>query len=275
MPTPRTNEHLQTFSAAVVTGGSSGLGKSFIRLLQIGNPGLLICNLSRRNPCADLAENSAGKVRHFSCDLSRSGEIAIAVDQVTAAIASAAPSGRVLLINNSGIGGFGRFPAPSAGRQLEIIDVNVRAVVDLTARLLPCLRGRGGAIINVASVVGYVPTPFCATYGASKAFLLNWSIALAEEMRGTGVHVLAVSPGTTQTEFFSGTGAASPETIARRGMSPDDVVREALGALADGRTTVVPGWRNRLATSVGSLLPRALLARISRGAMERRVPLSP
>ena len=96
MPTPRTNEHLQTFSAAVVTGGSSGLGKSFICLLQTGNPGLLICNLSRRNPCADLAENSAGKVQHFSCDLSRSGEIATAADQVIAAIASAAPSGRVL-----------------------------------------------------------------------------------------------------------------------------------------------------------------------------------
>lgn len=234
---------------------------------------MLICNLSRRNPCADLAENSAREVRHFSCDLSRSVEIGAAADRVVATIASEAPSGRVLLINNSGIGGFGRFPAPSAERQLEIVDVNVRAVVDLTARLQPCLRGRGGAIINVASVVGYAPTPFCATYGASKAFLLNWSIALAEEMRGTGVRVLAVSPGTTRTDFFAGTGAAAPESIARRGMSPDDVVQATFTALAGGRHSIVPGWRNRLATLAGSWLPKAVAARIARGAMERRVPL--
>jgi short-subunit dehydrogenase len=273
MPTPRTNEHLQTFSAAVVTGGSSGLGKSFIRLLQTSNPGALVCNLSRRDPRADLAENSARMVRHFPCDLSRAGEIASAAERAVATITSGAPGGRVLLINNSGIGGFGLFPAPAPERQLEIIDVNVRAVVDLTARMLPLLRSRGGAIINVASVVAHLPTPFCATYGASKAFLLHWSLALAEEMRGTGVRVLVVSPGTTRTEFFTGTGAAAPRAIARRGMAPDDVVREAFTALAGGRSSVVPGWGNRLATAAGSLLPRALAARVARGAMERRVPV--
>ena len=235
---------------------------------------MLICNLSRRNPCAELAGNSAQPVRHFACDLARAEEVAAAADRVLATLATEAPAGRVLLVNNSGIGGFGRFPAPSAARQLEIIDVNVRAVVDLTARLLPCLQGRGGAIINVASVVAYAPTPFCATYGASKAFLLNWSVALAEEMRGTAVRVLAVSPGTTRTEFFTGTGAAAPDAIARRGMAPDEVVHAAFTALADGKTSVVPGWVNRLASVAGSLLPKATAARIARGAMERRVPAS-
>ena len=233
---------------------------------------MLICNLSRRNPCADFAANSAHPVRHFACDLAREEEIAAAADRVLATLGSEATAGRVLLVNNSGIGGFGRFPAPSAARQLEIIDVNVRAVVDLTARLLPCLRERGGAIINVASVVAYAPTPFCATYGASKAFLLNWSVALAEEMRGTPVRVLAVSPGTTRTEFFTGTGAAAPDAIARRGMSPDEVVDAAFTALAGSRANVVPGWGNLLAGVAGSLLPKALTARIARGAMERRVP---
>lgn len=235
---------------------------------------MLICNLSRRNPCADFAGTSARPVQHFACDLARAGEIAAAADRVLVTLAAEVPAGRVLLVNNSGIGGFGRFPAPSAARQLEIIDVNVRAVVDLTARLLPCLQTRGGAIINVASVVAYAPTPFCATYGASKAFLLNWSVALAEEMRGTSVRVLAVSPGTTRTEFFTGTGAAAPEAIARRGMSPDDVAGRALRALAAGKTSVVPGAGNRLATVAGALLPKAAAARITRGAMERRVPAS-
>ncbi|MCE2863919.1 MAG: SDR family NAD(P)-dependent oxidoreductase, partial [Opitutaceae bacterium] len=264
MPPTVPKELLQTISAAVVTGGSSGLGKSFIRLLQTGNPAMLVCNLSRREPCADLGENSARPVRHFPCDLARPERIAAAAGEVLAALAAEAPAGRVLLVNNGGVGGFGSFPAPSAGRQLEIVDVNVRAVVDLTARLLPCLRRRGGAIINVASVVAYLPTPFCATYGASKAFLLNWSHALGEELRGSGVRVLALSPGTTRTGFFEGTGATRPEAIAVQGMAPDDVVAGALRALAAGRASFVPGIGNRLAAAAAAWLPRSAAARLAR-----------
>lgn len=233
---------------------------------------MLVCNLSRREPCADLGANSARPVRHFPCDLARPERIAVAAEAVLAAIAADAPSGRVLLVNNGGVGGFGAFPAPSVARQLEIVDVNVRAVVDLTARLLPCLRVRGGAIVNVASVVAYLPTPFCATYGASKAFLLNWSHALREELRGSGVGVLAVSPGTTRTGFFAGTGASRPEVIADRGMAPDDVVAGALRALAAGRASFVPGAGNWLAALAGGALPRSAAARLARGAMERRAP---
>ena len=269
------NEPLQTFSSAVVTGGSSGLGKSFIRLLQTINPGLLICNLSRRNPGAEGVPPGARAPRHFPCDLSKAEDVARAAGQVVEVLGREAPAGRVLLVNNGGVGAFGRFPAPGADRQLEIIDVNVRAVVDLTARLLPVLRRRGGAIINVASVVAYTPTPFCATYGASKAFLLHWSLALGEELRGSGVRVLAVSPGTTRTEFFQGTGAGAPEAIAQQGMLPDDVARCALRALAAGRVSVVPGAGNRLAAGVGALLPKATAARMVGRVMKRRIPPSP
>ena len=233
-----------------------------------------VCNLSRRDPCADFAGNSAQPVKHFSCDLKQPDQIAAAARGVLAALDAHAPVGRVLLVNNGGVGGFGRFPAPAGDRQLEIIDVNVRAVVDLTARLLPCLRRRGGAIINVASVLAHVPTPFCATYGASKAFLLNWSVALAEELRGTGVRVLTVSPGTTRTDFFTGSGAATPDAIVRRGMSPDDVARSAFDALAAGKSSVVPGFRNRLTVAAASMLPRVAAARLARIVMEPRLPAS-
>jgi short-subunit dehydrogenase len=269
------NEPLQTFSVAVVTGGSSGLGKSFIRLLQTINPRLLICNLSRRKPCAENLLPGVRDVIHFPCDLARAEDVARAAREVEELLVREAPTGRVLLVNNSGVGGFGRFPAPGAERQLEIVDVNVRAVVDLTSRLLPVLLRRGGAIINVASVVAHTPTPYCATYGASKAFLLHWSLALGEELRGSGVRVLAVSPGTTRTEFFQGSGARAADAIARKGMAPDAVVRAALQALAQGRSSVVPGLGNRIATGAAGLLPKAAAARMAGRVMWRRIPFSP
>ena len=269
------NELLQTFSVAVVTGGSSGLGKSFIRLLKTINPRLLICNLSRRKPSAENSPPGARDVVHFPCDLARGTDVARVAARVSETLNREAPSGRVLLVNNSGVGGFGRFPAPGAERQLEIVDVNVRAVVDLTARLLPVLLSRGGGIINVASIVAHAPTPFCATYGASKAFLLHWSLALGEELRGSGVRVLAVSPGTTRTEFFQGSGAGAPDAIARKGMAPDAVARCALQALAAGRSSVVPGLGNRLAAGAAALLPKAAAARLAGTVMRRRIPQAP
>ena len=97
-----------------------------------------------------------------------------------------------------------------------MIDLNVRAVVQLTGRLLPLLKARGGAIVNVASTAAFQPTPWMATYGATKAFVLNWSLALNQDLRGTGVRVLVVCPGTTETEFFkrAGRGEAPPAKIS-------------------------------------------------------------
>jgi hypothetical protein len=168
---------LLNLAAAVVTGGSSGLGEAFIRLLGRVNPAVPVCNLSRR-PCAEkTGETFQSAVHHIPCDLADAAALARAADAVAAWLA-AAPAGPVLLVNNAGLGSFGRFPGDDPGRQLAVIDVNVRAVVHLTARLLPVLRLRGGGVLNVASVVAYQPTPYAAVYGASKAFLLSWSLAV-------------------------------------------------------------------------------------------------
>lgn len=181
-----------------------------------------------------------------------------------------APHGRVLLINNSGIGAFGAFSGRDAERQLAMIDVNVRALVQLTGLLLPLLRARGGAIMNVASTVAFQPTPFAATYGATKAFVLHWTIALDHELRGSGVRALAVCPGTTRTEFFQSAGLA-PGTVAARGsMSSDEVVEAAFRALAAGRSQVVPGWLNKAYTFAASKLPKSVAAGLAARVLRRR-----
>ncbi len=267
---PSPSKALQSFSAVVVTGGSSGIGKSFIRVAAKLNSDLVFCNLSRRSPEENLSEIGEIKLNHFPCDLSCADEVARAAGEIVVFLARAVPVGRVLLINNSGFGSFGPFPEPNLSRQLEMVDLNVRAVVDLTGRLLPLLRSRGGAIMNIASTVAYQPTAFAATYGASKAFVLHWSLALNEELRGSGVRSMAVCPGTTSTAFFRAAGLGDGAVVKSLSMTAEEVVECAFQALGSGRSQVVPGMFNKLYTFVGAKLPKPLATWIAAKMLGRR-----
>jgi short-subunit dehydrogenase len=266
---PSPSEALQPFSAVVLTGGSSGIGKSFIELGRKLKPELRFCNLSRRPPDEKISTAAGKFLNHFPCDLSDATAVERGAAAVREYLARELPTGRVLLINNSGIGAFGRFPEPDLGQELKMIDLNVRAVVQLTGLLLPELRQRGGAIMNIASTVGFQPTPLAATYGATKAFVLNWTIALNEELRGTQVRAIAVCPGTTRTDFFDRAGVGGGAGAAPFAMTSEDVVREALSALGAGRPQVVTGWRNKVLTFIGAKAPKPLAARISGRIIER------
>jgi short-subunit dehydrogenase len=266
---PSLRRALDNFSALIVTGGSSGIGKSFIELCSIENLDVLICNLSRRKPALDSGKL---KLRHFACDLSAPGDIERAALGIEAALAAEAPAGRVLLINNSGFGSYGPFPAPGLERQLGMIDVNVRAVVHLTARLLPLLKARGGAILTVASTAAFQPIPGMAVYAATKAFVMSWSLALGEELRGAGVRVIAVCPGPTETDFSRRAGLPVPGTPDWLAQTSEDVVRESLRALAAGRSRVVTGRMNRLAALASGLFPGPLVARLAGRVVAGRRP---
>ena len=265
MPSPA--KALNEFSAVVLTGGSSGIGKSFIELSAKLKPDLAFCNLSRRPP--DIPLPTQLKLRHIPCDLSQSSEVAAAAAQVESFLNEIVPAGRVLLVNNSGFGAYGKFPEPDAETQGEMIDVNVRAVVDLTARLLPALRSRGGAIITVASTAAFQPTAFLATYGATKAFVLHWSLALNEELRGTGVRALAVCPGPTSTAFFKRAGLGEGAVPDFLGQTSEQVVMAALRALESGKAMVVSGWLNKVLAALVTKLPKPLAARLAAIGVER------
>ncbi len=211
-------------------------------------------------------------MNHFCCDLSRPADVERAAVQVREFLGRAVPAGRILLINNSGVGAFGAFATQDVASQLAVIDVNVRALVQLTGLLLPLLCARGGAIMNIASTVAFQPTPFAATYGASKAFVLHWTLALNEELRGRGVRALAVCPGTTTTDFFRTAGLGDDAGKTRFSMTTDQVAEAALGALAAGRAQVTPGWANQLYTFAGSKLRKAHAARIAGAVLARRRP---
>lgn len=239
------------FSCAVVTGGSSGIGESIIGLISTVGGVPLICNLSRREP-----RNSFGdRLRHYSCDLADSTKVAMAAESVKKDIASA-PAGKLLLVHNSGFGAYGRFWEIGGAAQNRLLDVNVRAVVDLTARLMAPLRERGGAVLIVASTAAWQPTPWLATYGASKAFLLQWGLALREELRDDGVGVTVLCPGPTRTGFFE--AAKMGKTPPGFGMADADAVAKAgLRGVSRDRAVVVPGLLNKTAAALSCRLPRS------------------
>lgn len=258
VPSPR--EALQTFSAVVITGGSSGIGKSFIELAAKLVPTLPFCNLSRTTP---RIKNGELKLCHVVCDLGSPESVANAAEEVKSFLTQTLTAGRVLLINNSGFGSYGRFPEPNLPHQLEMLDVNIRGLVDLTGRLLPVLKERGGVIVNVASTASFQPTPYMATYGASKAFLLHWSLALNQELKGSGVSTLAICPGPTATAFSKRAGLTPRTAPDALSMSSDEVAQQLIEALARGRSLVVTGWKNKITACVGGMSPKRLSAWIA------------
>jgi len=263
---PSSRGALQTFSAVVVTGGSSGIGKSFIKLVAKLRPELQLCNLSRTAP---VIKSDKLNLCHITCDLGQPDSVAEAAAEADTVLRRTLPEGRVLLINNSGFGSYGLFPEPNLPHQLEMINVNVRGLVDLTGRLLPLLRERGGVIINIASTASFQPTPFMATYGATKAFVLHWSLALNQELKGTSVRTLAVCPGPTSTEFFRRAGLKKRSEVDSLSMSSDAVAEQALAALAKGRSLVVTGWKNRITAIAGGMAPKRFATWVSAKVIAR------
>ena len=226
----------------------------------------MVCNLSRRAP---LIIYEKLKLRHFPCDLAQSATIAATVREVEEFLQREAPTGRVLLLNNSGFGAYGLFPAPEVAHLTEMVDVNVRAVVELTGLLMPLLKARGGVIVTVASTAAFQPTPFMATYGATKAFVLHWGLALNEELRGSGVRSLVWCPGPTATEFFRRAGLKKGSVADALSMKSEEVVDAMLRALAAKRSLVVPGWKNKVSAFAGSVTPKRCAAWVAAKVLAR------
>ena len=179
-----------------------------------------------------------------------------------------------LLVNNAGVATYGPFASAPADGQRGLVRLNVETVVALTRALLPQMlaRDRGG-VINVASQMAFQPMPYFAAYAASKAFVLSFSEALAEELRGTGVTITAVAPGFVSTEFTEVAGSGEPERRLPH-LQPRRVVESALRAHERGRTVTVVGPFYGFLTFAGRFAPRALLRRMM-GRQLRPAPQQP
>ena len=239
---------------ALVTGASSGIGAEFAR--QLAARGMHLVLVARRKELLDELANDlhakhAARCEPIACDLSQP-------HAVTELMAELDRRGVVvdLLVNNAGFGIVGEVDDANVERLAEMLRLNVGATVELTYRLLPGMLQRGqGAVVNVASLSAFQPVAYMGVYAATKAFVLHFSEALAEEVRTRGVTVLAVCPGVTKTAFFDAAGA--PGWLQKhRSHSPERVVRSSLDALERRRQVIVVGWRNWLLTLIVRLVSR-------------------
>ena len=169
-----------------------------------------------------------------------------------------------VLVNNAGFGAHGPVAGLGVARQLDMIEVNVAALTRLTALLLPrMLERRRGAILNVASTAAFAPGPNQAVYCATKAYVLSFTEALAEEVRGSGVRVCCLAPGATQTEFATQAGMGSTRLFRWGVMDAGRVARAGHDGLRRGRTLVIPGLLNQALAFSVRLSPRILVTKIS------------
>ena len=244
---------------ALVTGASSGIGAAFARALdQRGYAILLVAR--RRDRLEELAK-TLKRAEVLSADLCDQAEVARVASHALAL------GDLELLVNNAGYGSNGEFLALDGAREVAMVKLNSLAPLELAQRLLPSMVARkSGGVINVSSIGAFQPVPYMATYGATKAFLLSWSEALAYELRSSGVRVTCVCPGPTATEFFD-VAAVNP-AMARlpHVMSAEALVARTLRAFDRGRVVLVPGLVNWLTAFVTRIFPR-LAVRMVTGRM--------
>ncbi|MFY1636888.1 SDR family NAD(P)-dependent oxidoreductase [Solwaraspora sp. WMMB335] len=247
----------------LITGASSGIGAEFARRLAgRGSHLVLVARREQRlrQLSGELAATYGVRVTPIPLDLSQPAAGERLADEVASRELTVTS-----LVNNAAFGTFGPFHQEDPGRLRDEIAVDVAAVVDISRAFIDRLRAGGtGVLVNVASLAGFQPSPNMAVYAATKAFVLHFTEALWHENRGTGLRVLALSPGATETEFFEVLGTHAADGGMRR-QSVTAVVTTALRAL-DRRNpppSVVSGTVNRIAANGHRLLGRRQTVNLS------------
>ncbi len=256
-----------TGSWALVTGASSGIGEELARQLAPQGAHLVLTARSRDKLSAladELGARHGIQTRVVVADLARPG----GADELSRDVAALGVDVDHL-INNAGFGAAGPFTELDGTRQADMVRVNCEALVTLSHAFLPGMlrRGRGG-VLFVASTAAYQPMPYMATYAATKAFVLSFSYALAEEVADRGVTVTALCPGPVPTGFQQ-TAGITPGMERVAALSAADTVRAGISGYLAGQRVVVPGGVNRVQTTLARHAPRRVVTAALARAMRR------
>ena len=248
---------------ALVTGASSGIGETFARELANRNTNLVLIARSQdklEQLASELTSKHQIKTEVIVQDLTEPGAGQVVFDRVQAKGLSID-----LLINNAGFGDYGAFSDRDLSKHMAMVQLNITVLLELTGLFLPEMQELGsGGIINISSIAGFQPLPYMSVYAATKAFVLNFSEALWAENKDLGVHILAVCPGPTESEFFK--RADFPNKFAKGNgnsnsmASSEEVVKQALKAMDQKQSTLVTGGiSNQLLVNVPRFVPRDFL----------------
>jgi hypothetical protein len=241
----------------LITGASSGIGAALAHEFNSHGHELVLTARRERelNALADaIAATGHARPRVIVADLGQPEGVAHLADALQQAGLEVS-----ILVNNAGFGLLGDVAQLDPAKQLAIVELNNRALTDLTLRFISNVTRHKGGILNVASIAGFMPGPGMAVYHASKAYVVSLTEALHEELKAEGVKVCALCPGPVPTEFNGRAGMPDnyfPQALSR---SAERVARDGYeGFMADHRI-VVPGGANRIATLLPRLLPRGLI----------------
>lgn len=257
----------------LITGASEGMGREFARLFaRDGYPLVLVArNKARLDALAsELSAASQIDVRTISKDLSlpaAAEELRSTIDDLKIMVE--------ILVNNAGLGTHGFFHQTDWNTTEAMLNLNMTTLTHLTHLFLPEMLKRGrGRILNVASTAAFQPGPFMACYFASKAYVLSFTEALAEELSGTGVTVTAFCPGPTRTQFQK---RSNTENIRENvfAMEPAFAVETAYRGLMKNKRLVVPGFTNKLLALLVRFFPRSLVIRVTRFLEEPKESKTP
>jgi uncharacterized protein len=242
----------------LITGASSGIGLELARLFAAGGADLVLVARSEER-LRELADGLTAKyrvqARVLAADLSRPES----ADQIARELQGVRVD---VLVNNAGFGAHGQVAEIGVRRQLDVIEVNVAALTRLTALFLPgMLERRHGGVLNVASTAAFQPGPNQAVYCATKAYVLSFTEALAQEVRGSGVRVCCLAPGATATRFANQAGMTGTRAFRLGVMDVGPVAKAGYDGLLRGKTLVIPGVLNRVMAFSVRLSPRGLVAR--------------
>jgi short-subunit dehydrogenase len=252
---------------ALITGASTGIGLDLARLMARDFDLVLTArNQSRLEQIArELQEQHGNLVHVIPADLTRPEAPA----KIFAGIGWRGL--RVdALVNNAGFGIYGEFAEIDVQTEMEMIQLNVTALTHLTKLALPgMLERKRGRILNVGSTAGFQPGPLMAVYYATKAYVISFSEAIANELSGTGVTVTCLCPGATNTEFAKRADMEKSRLFKMGAMRSDEVARAGYEAMLRGKTLVIPGVRNWLLAESVRLAPRKMVTAIARTVQEK------
>jgi uncharacterized protein len=248
----------------LITGASSGIGLELAKCFAADGSKLILVARSRdalEKLAEELREKNKVETVVLTADLSQPEAPKQIFDKLAAQKLSVD-----VLVNNAGFGLHGEFLQLPLDRQMEIIKVNVAALTELTGLFLPgMVQRRGGGILNVGSVAGFVAGPRLAVYYASKAFVQSFSEALAEELDGTGVSVTSLCPGPTESNFGTVARGGKVRVAQAKKMPTDVVARYGHFAFRNKKVIAVPGFQNKFLIFLTRLVPRSTIRRMVKG----------
>lgn len=253
---------------ALITGASFGIGLELARIFAREGHNLVLVARSAdklRHLASELEKAHSTRSLILAADLTEPGAAAYVLDQTTRANITVD-----ILVNNAGFGQYGFFADNDLEECLRQIQLNVTTLTHLTRLYLPAMIGReSGRILNVASTAAFQPGPLMAVYFATKAYVLHFSEALANELDGTGVTVTCLCPGATATEFHKRANATGMRLLKMRSMDAHTVAEDGYRALMAGKPVVISGFKNWLVAQSVRFSPRRLVTAIARRTQEQ------